>query len=38
MVKGETSAELWYYLTILTEAAVFARSVRTHWGIENKLH
>jgi predicted transposase YbfD/YdcC len=37
-VKGVVTTELRYYLTTLTEAAVFARSVRTHWGIENKLH
>jgi predicted transposase YbfD/YdcC len=37
-VKGKVTVELRYYLTTLTDAAVFARSVRTHWGIENKLH
>jgi predicted transposase YbfD/YdcC len=37
-VKGVVTTELRYYLTTLTDVAVFARSVRTHWGIENKLH
>ena len=27
-----------YFLTSLTDTARFARSVREHWGIENKLH
>jgi predicted transposase YbfD/YdcC len=30
--------EIRYYLTTLTKVAAFARSVRTHWGIENRLH
>ena len=34
-VQGTVTTELRYYLTTLTE---FARSVRSHWGIENKLH
>jgi predicted transposase YbfD/YdcC len=37
-VKGATTTELRYYLTTLTEAVAFAHSVRTHWGIENRLH
>jgi predicted transposase YbfD/YdcC len=37
-VKGIITTEIRYYLTSLTEVAAFARSVRTHWGIENRLH
>jgi predicted transposase YbfD/YdcC len=37
-VKDVTTTENRYYLTTLTDVAQFARSVRTHWGIENKLH
>jgi predicted transposase YbfD/YdcC len=37
-VKEKVTVELRYYLTTLTDADVFARSVRTHWGIENRLH
>jgi predicted transposase YbfD/YdcC len=36
IIKGVVTTELRYYLTALTDAAAFARSVRTHWGIENK--
>jgi predicted transposase YbfD/YdcC len=37
-VKVVITTGLRYYLTTLTEAGEFARSVRSHWGIENKLH
>ena len=37
-VGQNTSTETRYYLTSLTDVDTFARSVRTHWGIENKLH
>jgi predicted transposase YbfD/YdcC len=37
-VKGKTTTERWYFLTSLTGTAQIARPVRTHWGIENKLH
>jgi predicted transposase YbfD/YdcC len=37
-VKDVTTTENRYYLTTLTDVAQFARSARTHWGIENKLH
>jgi predicted transposase YbfD/YdcC len=37
-VKGKVTTEIWYYLTTLMEVTAFVRSVRTHWGIENKLH
>jgi predicted transposase YbfD/YdcC len=37
-VKGVMTTEHRYYLTTLTEEGEFARSVRSHWGIENKLH
>ncbi|MBI3795965.1 MAG: ISAs1 family transposase [Deltaproteobacteria bacterium] len=37
-VAGETSVEQRFYLSSLPpEAPHFARAVRTHWGIENKL-
>ncbi len=36
---GETTVEQRFYLTSLPpEAPQFARAVRNHWGIENKLH
>jgi predicted transposase YbfD/YdcC len=37
-VKEITTIEYRYFLTSLTDATQFARSVRAHWGIENKLH
>lgn len=37
-VKDKTSSEYRYFLTSLTDTAQFAHSVRSHWGIENKLH
>lgn len=36
---GKTSRERRYYLSSATlDAATFARAVRSHWGIENRLH
>jgi predicted transposase YbfD/YdcC len=37
-VQGVVTREIRYYLTTLTDVGEFARSVRSHWGIENKLH
>ena len=38
-LAGETPVEQRCYLTSLKpEAQPFARAVRNHWGIENKLH
>jgi predicted transposase YbfD/YdcC len=37
-VKEITTTECRYFLTSLTDTAQFAQSVRSHWGIENKLH
>jgi predicted transposase YbfD/YdcC len=37
-IKEKTSVEYRYFLTSLTDTAQFARSVRSHWGIENNLH
>ena len=38
-LAGETTVEQRFYLTSLKpEARPFARAVRNHWGIENKLH
>ena len=36
--KGKVSFETRYFITSLTEAEHFAKSVREHWGIENSLH
>jgi predicted transposase YbfD/YdcC len=37
-VQGKVAPEIRYYLRALTEVAAFASSVRSHWGIENRLH
>jgi predicted transposase YbfD/YdcC len=38
-IKGQASVERRYYLSSLPlNAREFARAVRGHWGIENKLH
>ncbi len=38
-VNGERTVERRYYLSSLPlEVATFARAVRGHWGVENKLH
>ena len=37
-IKEVTTTVYRYFLTSLTDTAQFARSVREHWGIENKLH
>jgi predicted transposase YbfD/YdcC len=39
-VNGETTTHTRYYISSLKEKSVtdFARAVRVHWGIENKLH
>ena len=38
-IKGKVTREKRYYITSLpAKAEVFARAVRTHWAIENKLH
>ena len=37
--NGQTSVERRYYLSSLPlDVATFARAVRGHWGVENKLH
>jgi predicted transposase YbfD/YdcC len=38
MVKGVITQEIRYYLTILTDVGEFARSVRSYWRIEHKIH
>ncbi len=38
-VDGKTTIERRYYLSSLSlDIATFARAVRGHWGVENKLH
>jgi len=38
-VDGNTTVERRYYLSSLAlDVATFARAVRGHWGVENKLH
>src|SRR5262249_14838753 len=38
-VEGEVSEEFVYYLSSLPpKVKTFARAVRSHWGIENRLH
>lgn len=38
-VNGQTTRERRYYLTSLKlDVETFARAVRGHWGVENKLH
>lgn len=36
--KGEIRKDRRYYILSINEVALFAKSVRSHWGIENKLH
>jgi len=37
--NGKTSVERRYYLSsLLLAVATFARAVRSHWGVENKVH
>jgi predicted transposase YbfD/YdcC len=38
-VNGEQTVERRYYLSSLAlDAELFARAVRSHWGVENKVH
>ncbi|MDR0472659.1 MAG: ISAs1 family transposase, partial [Treponema sp.] len=37
-IKEVTTAECRCFLASLADTAQFARSVRAHWGVENKLH
>jgi predicted transposase YbfD/YdcC len=37
-INEVTTTENRYFLTSLTDTTQFAHSVRSHWGIENKLH
>lgn len=36
--KGNIREETRYFITSLTDVQVFAKAVRSHWGIENSLH
>jgi predicted transposase YbfD/YdcC len=39
VLDGKVSEEIMYYLSSLpTKVKTFARAVRGHWGIENRLH
>jgi predicted transposase YbfD/YdcC len=37
-IKGEKSTETRYFITSTTSVKDFSEAVRSHWGIENKLH
>lgn len=37
-IKDKTSIEDRFYLTSLTDIKVIAHAIRSHWGVENKLH
>ena len=38
-INGKTSGQTRYFITSLpADAPVFAGAVRSHWGIENRLH
>ncbi len=38
-LHGKTSVQTRYFITSLpADAAIFAHAVRSHWGIENRLH
>jgi predicted transposase YbfD/YdcC len=37
-LSGEVTVETRYFIASITEVKVFAKSVRWHWGIENKIH
>jgi len=38
-IEGQSTTERRYYLSSLPlNVALFARAVRSHWGVENKLH
>ena len=36
--EGEVSIEQRYFITSVDDVELFRRAVRSHWGIENKLH
>lgn len=36
--KGKTTIDRRYYIVSYYDVALFAKAVRSHWGIENKLH
>jgi predicted transposase YbfD/YdcC len=36
--KGAVREETRYFITSLTDAEIFAKAVRGHWGVENSLH
>jgi predicted transposase YbfD/YdcC len=36
--KGKLREETRYFITSLTNVEIFAKAVRSHWGIENSLH
>jgi predicted transposase YbfD/YdcC len=38
IMKGQTSTEVRYFISSLTDIERAANAVRSHWGVENKLH
>jgi predicted transposase YbfD/YdcC len=38
IIKGKTTTEVRYYISSLTDIESAANAVRSHWGVENKLH
>jgi predicted transposase YbfD/YdcC len=37
-LNGEVVVDTRYFIASITEAPLFAKSVRGHWGVENKIH
>jgi predicted transposase YbfD/YdcC len=38
IIKGQSTIETRYFISTLTDVESAARAVRSHWGVENKLH
>jgi predicted transposase YbfD/YdcC len=37
-LNGETTVDTRYFIASITDLGAFAKSVRSHWQVENKLH
>jgi predicted transposase YbfD/YdcC len=37
-LNGEVTVDTRYFITSITDVNIFAKSVRGHWGVENKIH